>query len=273
MPIAVTVIRPPQGRFHLGLRAAWQRRGLLRELLARDIRLKYRIGIFGVLWALLQPLALLAAFSLMLGHTQSAKTLGMPYALYVFPGLILWMLFANGTSNISLSLVSSTHLVGKIYFPRLLLPLATLGPYLIDFLIALLLLLGWLLWQGRAISWQLLWALPAFVGMLAATLTSGLLLAVWLLRYRDLRPLVGFVLQVGMLVTPVAYSAAMLPSGMRHWLWLNPLSAPVNSFRAAFSGGDVQALALGLSLLFWLVALAAALAYFQHHDRQFADYA
>jgi len=271
--VPVLVIRPADRGIDLGLRRAWASRGLLGELLLRDIRLKYRIGIFGVLWALLQPLALLAAFSLMLGHTNRTSGLQLPYPVYTFAGLILWMLFANGLNGASQSLVTSVHLVGKIYFPRLLLPLAAQGPYLVDFLISASVLTVWLLLHGIHPGLATLWALPAVLVMLMASLSCGLVLSIWLLRFRDIRPLVPFVQQVGMLVTPVAYLPAMLPPGWRAWVGLNPLAPPVNAFRAAMTGSAVNAVELSASLVFWCIVLALVLAYFRRSEERFADYA
>lgn len=267
-----TRIRARHDRIDLGLRAAWRHRGLLRELMIRNVRLRYRSRSLGLLWALLQPLLLVTAFGLLLGHGERARALGMPYISYALPGFVIWMLFANGLTAISQALVASEHLLDKVYFPRLVITLAALGPALLDFVASAALLAAFLAAAGQASYLTLFWLLPSLLTVLTATLACGLLLSVWMLRYRDLRALLPFGLQVGLLVSPVAYSAAMLHEGWRHWLVLNPLAPAIHGFRHALLGSGADLGSLLASLGFWALALLASLRHFRWHEHDFADY-
>lgn len=245
---------------------------LLSFLVWRDMKVRYKQTALGVLWIALQPPLTTVVLTVLFGRFAQLPTDGVPYPVYVCSGLVLWQLFAQGLTRSVSSLVADSSLVSKIYFPRLLLPLGTILGSLVDFAIALLTLAPLLVFYRITPTPSAL-LVPVFVILTAAT---ALTLALWLgplnARYRDVSYTLPFLLQIGMLVSPVAYSVRMIPAEWRSVYLLNPMAGVIDGFRWALLGTpSPEPLALAGSLITLIVAAAAGLVYFTSAERTFAD--
>lgn len=250
----------------------WRYRELLGFLAWRDIKVRYKQAVLGAGWALIQPILTTVIFTIVFGRLAKMPDGGIPYPLLVLSGLLPWQLFAAALSGSSGSLVSNANLISKVYFPRLIVPLSSLGVALIDFLIVLALFLGLSLWFGFMPTWHWL-ALPLFVGLaLATAFGAGLWLTALTVKYRDFRFIVPFLLQIGLFVSPVGFRTDYFPS-WQSLLALNPLTGIINGFRWCLLGGN-QALAL-IPILAALVVIALLLTtglwFFRKIEKSFAD--
>jgi lipopolysaccharide transport system permease protein len=253
-------------------RDLWRYRELLGFLAWRDIKVRYQQTVLGVAWALIQPLATIAIFTFVFGRLAKMPSGGIPYVLVVMAGQLGWQLFANALGGASGSLVGSAHLISKVYFPRLVMPLSTLAVALVDFLIVLALFAGTSAWFGLIPTWRAL-LLPAYI-MLALLLAfgAGLWLAALTVRFRDFRIIVPFVLQIGVFVTPVGYRTEYLPN-WRELLALNPMTGVVEGFRWCLlaDGTDFYWPALFASLAWTAILAMSGIWYFRRTERSFAD--
>ncbi len=256
-------------------RDLWRFRELLGFLAWRDIAVRYKQTVLGVAWALLQPAITLVVFTFIFGQLARMPAGGLPpghYPLLVMAGLLPWQLFANALSNASGSLVSNTHLISKVYFPRLVVPLSALAVALVDFLIVALLYAGLCAWFDFWPDWRAA-LLPLFIvlGLLAA-LGAGLWFTALTVRFRDFRFIVPFLLQVGVFISPVGFNSSTLPN-WRLLYSLNPMVAVIDGFRWCLLRGDqpiyIPGLLIGLAVTVFLVA--SGLWYFRRTERGFAD--
>jgi lipopolysaccharide transport system permease protein len=254
------------------LREIWMYRDLLSLLTWRDISIRYKQSLMGIAWTVIQPLVMMAIFSIVFGRFARLPSDGVPYPLFVLCALVPWLYFARALTGASGSLVGSANLVTKVYFPRLILPLSKTLSGLVDVLVAFGLLACLLGWYRVVPGWPIL-LLPLFVGV---ALMTALALGMWLtalnVRYRDIGLIVPFITQVWMYASPIAYSASLVPEKWR-WLYsLNPIVGVVEGFRWALL--DRAAPEIGpmlLSLAIVLLMFVSGLAYFRHTERSFAD--
>ena len=270
--LATTVIEPTRGWRALDFRELWRYRELVYFLAWRDVKVRYKQTALGVAWAILQPLVALAIFTFVFGTLAKLPSDDMPYALFAYAGLVPWMYFANATSNASGSLVANTNLVSKVYFPRLVIPVAGVVGGLVDLAINLALLIVLMLAFGGAVTINLLFV-PLLV--LGAVLTA-LSVSVWLsaldVQYRDVRYAIPFLIQVWMFATPVVYPSSLLPERWRALAGLNPMAGIVEGFRWALLGKtEPPGPMLGVSLVVVVVVLVTGLFYFRRMERTFAD--
>jgi lipopolysaccharide transport system permease protein len=267
----VVVIEAAHGWRQLGLTDLWTHRELLYFLVWRDLKVRYRQTIFGVAWAVLQPVLLMVVFSISLGRIPGIETGGVPYPLFVFAALVPWTLFSQGLSGASNSLVAGEAIITKVWFPRLLLPVSAVLSFLPDLLIGLGVLAVLLLWYGTGIGPTLLW-LPAFaVLVVVVTAGVGTLLGAVNVRYRDVKHMVPFIVQLWFFASPIAYSSAIIPDQWR-WLYdLNPMVGVVEGFRWAVLGGTAPAPAVVESVAVSVIVIVVALVYFGRAERSFAD--
>jgi len=265
-------IRPTSGWRALDLRELWRYRELAYFLALRDVKLRYRQTVFGVAWALLQPLLAMAIFTVFLGRLAGVPSDGVSYALFAFVGLVPWMYFANSVVAAGNSVVSNSQLVTKVYFPRLLIPLSSVLPGLVDLALATGLALVMLAVSGRTPGPQLL-AAPLFALLAAGTaLAVGVWSAALNVQYRDVRHALPFLVQVWLFATPVVYPASLAPADVRPLLGLNPMAGVVEGFRWSILGtGEGLGPLLSLSIAVTLVVLATGLLYFRRVERRFAD--
>lgn len=270
-PVPVTLIRPSGGWRALDPVELWRARELVYFLAWRDVRLRYRQTLLGVAWALLQPLVGMAIFTVFLGGLAHLPSDGIPYAAFVYAGLVPWTFFANSVTASSQSLVRNADLVRRVYLPRLAIPLAAVLGNLVDLLVGMA-LLGVLMVGFRIAPGPALLLLPPLVLFEVVTAFAiGLLLAALDVRYRDVRYVFPFLVQVWLFATPVVYSASLVPATWRWVLGLNPMAGVVEGFRWALLGGPPPGPLLLVSAAVVLVTLVLGLFYFRRTEGRFAD--
>jgi lipopolysaccharide transport system permease protein len=255
-------------------RDLWDYRELLGFLTWRDILVRYKQTAFGVAWAVIRPFLTMVVFTVVFGKLAGLPSDGAaPYALMVFAALLPWQLFATAVGQASESLVGNQHLVSKIYFPRLILPLSSVATALVDSLIALVILFGMMAFYQFAPDWRIVF-LPAFMALgVANVLGVGLFVAALNVHYRDFRYVVPFALQLGMYASPVGFSSAIIPEGWRLIYSLNPMVGVIDGYRWCLLGGDAALYWPGLaaSVVVSAAALALGLAVFRATEATFAD--
>jgi lipopolysaccharide transport system permease protein len=266
------VIEPKQGWTSLKLGELWEYRELLYFLAWRDIKVRYKEAALGASWAILQPLLTMLIFTLFFGRLAKVPSDGIPYPLFSFTGLVPWTFFLTAVQQSSNSVVGSSNLISKVYFPRLAIPVATVMAALVDFAISGVVLLAMLLYYHRAPTLHILFV-PLFV-LLAffASLGLGLWLSALNVKYRDIRYVVPFLLQFWMFASPIVYPTSMLPARWRTLYALNPMVGVIDGMRWSLLGthtapGPVIAVSALTTLL---GALGGAL-YFRRMENRFAD--
>jgi len=274
--ISTIVIEPTRGLGRLGLSDLWRYRYLLWMLLARDIKGRYRQTLLGPLWFVIGPLVRMLVFSLLLGQIVRLPSEGVPYPIFIYTALLPWELFAGAIQRSTGSLVSYMSIISKVYFPRLLVPVAATLSGLVDFAISFVILLGMMAFYGFALTPRLL-ALPALILLaLALAMGVGLWLAALAVRFRDVGQFLGYVIQFWFYGTPVAYSAMLILSWLPeqvHWLYrLNPMNGVVEGFRwMLLDTGRAPDLMLLISSAFVLALLVSGAFFFRHTERSIVD--
>lgn len=269
---STTRIRPSRGWRTVDLRELWRYRELLVFLALRDVQLRYKQTALGVAWAVLQPLLTMAVFTVFFGTLGKIPSDGKPYALFVLAALVPWQLFAYALTQSSNSLVAEQRLITKVYFPRLLVPLASVLSGLVDFVVAFGLLAIGLAVYGVAPTGAVL-AVPA-LGLFAllAALAVGLWLSALNVQYRDVRYALPFLTQLWMFLTPVAYPASLVPEAYRPLYGLNPMAGVVEGFRWALLGTPVPDWGMtAVSAAVVAALLVGGLFYFRRMEQTFAD--
>jgi lipopolysaccharide transport system permease protein len=253
-------------------RDLWRYRDLLGFLTLRDIRVRYKQTVLGVGWALIQPIVTTGIFTFVFGKLAGMSPGGVPYPLLVLAGLLPWQLFSAALSGSSASLISNSNLISKVYFPRLIIPLSSLGVAAIDFLVVLGLYIATSAWFGRVPSWH--WALlPLFIVLaLVLAFGAGIWFTALTVKYRDFRYIVPFMLQVGVFLSPIGFSTGNVPS-WRPLLDANPITGIIDAFRwCLLSDGqpfDVRGTACSVVISLFLTV--TGLWYFRRMERTFAD--
>lgn len=270
-PLPTLIIEPTSGWRALRLGELWQNRELLYYFVWRDLKVRYKQTAFGAAWAVLQPLLLMAAFSLTLGRVPGVGPREIPYPLFIYVGLVPWTLFAQSLIGASQSVVNAEGIITKVYFPRLLLPISAAGSFLVDFLISLGVLGLLMLYFGVAPTATLVW-LPLFALIaVVAALGVGIFLSAVNVRYRDVRYAVPFLVQVWLLASPVIYTSNLIPTQWRNIYALNPMTGVVDGFRWAVLGGPRPDAAIALSAFTAVAMFLGAIFYFRRVERTFAD--
>jgi lipopolysaccharide transport system permease protein len=264
-------IRPSRGWVALHLRDLWTYRDLLFFFIWRDVKVRYKQTALGASWAILQPFLLMVVFSVFFGRLLNVQSAGVPYPVFAYTALVPWTMFANAVSQSGGSLVASQQLLTKIYFPRLLIPIsATLGN-LVDFVFAFAVLIGLMLYYGIAPTAAILLT-PLFVLLAVVTaLGVGLWLSALNVKYRDVRYVIPFLVQLWLFATPVAYSSSIVPASWRPFYDLNPMAGVVEGFRWALLGTGHLDPMFGLSAVVAVLLLLSGLVYFRRTERTFAD--
>jgi lipopolysaccharide transport system permease protein len=268
----VVVIRPSHGWAPLQLRDLWQYRELLYFLIWRDVKVRYKQTALGAAWAILQPFLAMVIFSVFFGRLAGMPSDGVPYPIFAYTGLVPWTFFAYGLNQASNSLVGGANLVKKVYFPRLIMPLAAVLSGVIDFALAFLVLIGLMLFYGMVPSLAVLW-LPLF-GLLA--MITALSVALWLsalnVEYRDVRYVVPFLTQFWLFATPIAYPSSLLSEPWRTLYGINPMVGVVEGFRWTLIGaGSPPGAMLIVSSVVALALLVGGAFYFRRMEATFAD--
>ena len=268
----LTVIRPGAERIGVQIHRLWDARELIYFLVWRDFKVRYKQTVLGVSWAILQPFTMMAVFSIIFGHLAKLPSEGIPYPIFAFSGLVPWQMFSFATTESANSLVQSQYLITKIYFPRLIVPLAPVFTAMLDFLFAFLLLIGTMVFYGDPPKLTIL-LLPFFV--LLAVLTSfaaGLWLAALTAEYRDIRHTIPFLMQIWLFLTPIAYPENLVPEKWRLLYGLNPMVSVIEGFRWALLGTPspplTTLLASGIAVV---VIVCGGIRYFNNVETTFAD--
>jgi lipopolysaccharide transport system permease protein len=259
-------------RLHLNLKDLWEYRELLYFLVWRDIKVRYKQTALGAAWAVLQPLLTMLVFTVFFGRLAKVPSDGIPYPVFSYTALLPWQLFAFAVSESSQSLVSNKNLLTKVYFPRLIVPMASVLAGLVDFAIAFLLLIVLMVVYHVTPSMAIAW-LPVFLLMTIATaLCVGLWLSALNVKFRDVRYLIPFLTQFWMYATPVAYPSSLIPEPWREWYGLNPMAGVVEGFRWALLGkAGNPGLLVWVSVVAVVLLLTGGLYYFRRTEATFAD--
>jgi lipopolysaccharide transport system permease protein len=269
----ILVIEPGRRERHYWLEL-WRYRELFQVLAWRDLSIRYKQTIIGVAWALIRPFLAMLVFTVIFGRIAKLPSDGnTPYALMVFAGMLPWTFFSTGLAEASNSLVNNANLISKVYFPRLLVPAATIGVAFVDFLISFCILILLMAWYQFLPSWQMV-LLPGFV-LLAffASLGPSLWITALNVKYRDFRYVIPFILQFGLYVSPVGFSSAVVPESWRLVYSLNPMVGVIDGFRWCILGGQSQLYLPGLALSLSATALFLWIGVdrFRKMEKSFAD--
>lgn len=265
-------IRPSHGWVSVNLGDLWEYRELLYFLVWRDVKVRYKQTVLGAGWAILQPLLTMIVFSAVFGSFAKVPSDGVPYPIFSYVALLPWSYFSGAFSRVGTSLVGSSNLISKVYFPRLVIPIAATFAGLVDFAIAFVILLGMMVYYGIRPT-LMVWTLPLFLLLaFASALGVGLWLAALNVRYRDVGYLIPFLVQIWMYASPVAYPSSIVPERLRLFYGLNPMAGVIEGFRAALLGTGVLdgGLVAASSAIVVLLVLSGAL-YFRRTEKTFAD--
>ncbi len=267
-------IKPSKGFAALNLRDRWMYRELIYFMIWREVKVRYKQTMLGAAWAIIQPVVTMIVFTFLFGRIAKLPTDGnIPYPIFSYTALLPWNLFVNALNQASRSLTSNQNMVSKIYFPRLVLPLASILSGLVDFVIAFVILIGLMIYYRVTPSVNVIWALPAF--LLLAIITA-LGVALWLaainVQYRDVNYALPFMTQFWLFATPVAYSSLLISPKWRLVYSLNPMAGVVNGFRWALLGvGTGPDAGLWISVAIAVLILIGGLFYFRNMEKTFAD--
>jgi lipopolysaccharide transport system permease protein len=270
--LPVTVIQPSRGWAPLRLSELREYRELLYFLVWRDIKVRYKQTALGVAWAIIQPFFTMLVFTLFFGKLANVQSDGVPYALFSFTALVPWTFFANGLSQSADSLVGNANLIKKVYFPRLVVPLAAVLSGVVDFALAFLVLIGMMLYYGIVPTLNVIWLPPLMLLALVTAVGVGLWLSALNVEFRDVRYVVPFLIQFWLFATPIAYPSSLLSEPWRTLYGLNPMAGVVEGFRWALLGTDTAPGPMILvSALAATVILVSGAYYFRRMEKTFAD--
>jgi lipopolysaccharide transport system permease protein len=252
----------------------WRYRELFRVLAWRDLSVRYKQTVIGVLWALIRPIITMIVLTIVFGRIAQLPTDGTaPYALMVFAGILPWTFFSNGLSEAANSILGSANLISKVYFPRLIVPTATVVVAFVDFLISFCILVLLMAWYQFMPDWRIL-ALPAFVLLaFCTTVGPGLWITALNVKYRDFRYIIPFIVQFGLYVSPVGFSSSVVPDQWRLLFSLNPMVGVIDGFRWCILGGQSELYAPGLAMSIGVAAffLWFGIHQFRKMEKTFAD--
>ena len=268
----VIYIKPSTGFTALNLRDLWLYRELVFFMVWRDIKVRYKQTLLGAAWAIIQPVLTMLAMFFLFGKVAKLPTDNVPYPIFAYTALLPWGLFVAALNQGSRSLTSNHNMITKVYFPKLILPLASVIAGLVDFAVASVILVGLMIYYHVSPAWNLLWVLPLFL-LLAIITASGV--ALWLsainVKYRDVRYTIPFLTQIWLFATPVAYPSSMLHEPWRTLFGLNPMAGVVEGFRWALLGLAPPGAMIWTSVAVSAVVLYTGLRYFRKVERSFAD--
>lgn len=251
----------------------WRYRELFYILAWRDIAVRYKQTIMGVLWAVVRPLLTMMIFVIVFGHIAKLPSEGIPYPIFVFAAMLPWTFFTTAFSDASNSLVGNSNLIAKVYFPRLIIPAASVIVAGVDFLISFVILIGLMIWYHFIPDWHIL-TLPLFLllGFFVA-LGAGMYLAALNVKYRDFRIITPFIVQLGLYISPVGFSTTIVPEKYQLLYYLNPMVAVIDGFRWAISGGKTafNITELTISLVMVILLCIVSVVHFRKTEKTFAD--
>ena len=267
----LVTIKPRQAWVALDLRSLWAYRELLYFLTWRDVKVRYQQTALGATWVVLQPLLAMLVFTLFFGNLLGVRSDGIPYPIFAYSGLLPWTFFSRAVIASGNSLVTSANLITKVYFPRLLIPAASVAAGLVDFAVAFLVLVGLMIYYHVGLTWNIL-MLPVLCLLITLlALSIGLWLSALNVKYRDIGAVLPFIIQLGLFVSPIIYPSSLLQG---RWRWIfafNPLTGIIEGFRSALLGRIFDWPALGVSTAITLSLLVYSAYAFRRMERNFAD--
>ena len=264
-------IQPSKSWAAINLRIVWAYRELLYFLTWRDVKVRYKQTALGVAWVVMQPLLTTLVFAVFLGRVVQVPSEGVPYPLFVFAAMLPWIFFSGAVTSSSNSLVGNAHLITKIYFPRVLIPLSAVAARTLDFAVSFIVLIALMAYYGVAPTWGLL-LLPLFVALVALlALGVGMAASALNVSYRDVGVIMPLLLQLWMFASPVVYPVSLLPVGWRRLYSLNPLVGIIEGFRSSLFGRAFDWTAIAISAAFTAALLIYAAFSFRRMEARFAD--
>lgn len=265
-------IQPTEGWTSIKLSEIWNHRELIMIFIWRDLKVRYRQTVIGVLWAIFQPFLTMVVFSVFFGRLAQIPSDEIPYPIFSYTALVPWTFFANGINQASNSLINNADMIKKIYFPRLTMPIASVLAAVVDFILAFLILLGMMFYYGFIPTINILW-FPVFVLLaLITALGVGFWFSAMNVQFRDVRYMIPFITQAWLFATPVAYPSSLLAEPWHTLYGLNPMVGVVEGFRWALLGTDTApGLMFGVSFIVSLLILMSGIVYFRRMEKVFAD--
>lgn len=269
--VPTVVIRPSGGWIPINFRDLWAYRELLYFLVWREIKVRYKQTLLGFAWAIIVPFFTMIVFTLFFGNLAKVPSEGIPYPLFNYAALLPWFLFAEGVNRSSISMIQNVALVQKVYCPRLIMPISGVISPLVDFAISFTIVIGMMLYFGYPPTLKVLW-LPVFI-LLALLTASGV--GLWLsainVKYRDVRYVVPFLIQLWLFASPVVYSSSLLPEKYQVIYGLNPMAGVIEGFRWALLGTEPPGSLIAVSIIIVIAILISGAFYFRHNEKTFAD--
>ena len=267
----LVVIEPSRGWIPVNLKDLWHYRDLLYILTMRDIKVRYKQTILGAAWAIIQPLFTMLIFTLFFGRLAGMPSDGIPYPIFAFAGLLPWTFFSNAVTQSGNSLVGNSNLITKVYFPRMIIPMASVGSGLVDFAIAFGLMVALMIYYGVGFHLTML-MLPALVALTSLlAIGTGMFFSALNVKFRDIRYALPFFIQLGMFVSPIIYPTTIVPEAYRWLLALNPLTGIIEGYRSAIFGREFDWFALAVSTAITFAILLYAAVMFKRMEKTFAD--
>ena len=265
------VIEPRRGWLAVNWGEIWLYRELLFFLAWRDVTIRYKQTVLGVLWAFIQPFIKLVVFSVIFGKIAKINSEGYPYPIFAFAGLLPWQFFSEAMTRSSQSVVGSANLITKVYFPRLIVPLSSAGACLVDFAISFLILFGLMFYYGTPFTIGLVTIIPLVILTILTALGTGIFLSALSVAYRDFQHIIPFAVQIWFFLTPVVYPVKAVPSSLQWLLALNPMTGIVDAYRAAILGKPFAWGHLTVSMCVSIALFLLGAYYFRRVENRFAD--
>lgn len=267
----VLVIRPASGWIAINLRDLWAYRELLYFLIWRELKVRYKQTLLGAAWAVIPPFFMMVVFTLFFGNLAKVPSEGIPYPIFTYAALLPWTLFSESITRAGNSLVNNASLMQKVYFPRLIMPLSGVLSPLVDFAIALSILVGMMFYYGYLPTVRMLWLVPFVVLALLTALGVGLWLSAINVYYRDVGFTLPFLIQLWLFASPVVYSSNLVPQRFQAIYGINPMAGVIEGFRWAILGTKPPGPLLVVSVLMVLVLLVSGAFYFRRLEKTYAD--
>lgn len=268
------ILKPSRGWQPVDWRELYRYRDLLYFLVVRGIRAKYAQSILGVGWAIIQPLFTTLVFTVVFGNLAGISSDGVPYVVFSLVGMVLWNYFSGTLTEAANSLVQNANMITKVYFPRIVLPLSTALSKLLDFLIGMVLVAGFMTWYGFVPGWEIVFLPVLIVILLLCSLGLGMILSAMAVQYRDVKHAITFMVQLLMYAAPVVYPASKVPESWLFWYSLNPMVGVIEGFRSALLGTQPMPWHLVLEGgIVSLILFVFSAYYFRRMEKVFADVA
>jgi lipopolysaccharide transport system permease protein len=255
-----------------GVRELWRYRELFYFLVWRDVKVRYKQTVFGIIWAIMQPFVTMIVFTIFFKKLANMPSDGIPYPIFSYSALLPWIYFSGAINNAGMSLVQNSHLLTKVYFPRVAVPASACFCGLVDFGVASVMLFGLMAWYRVCPNWEIILLPMLMVPMILLTLGVGLIFAALNVRYRDVRYALPFVTQIFLFITPVIYPCSLIPERFKPLLAMNPLTGLIEAFRnSLLPSQQIDWSVLGISVVSSMVLFFIGFVYFRKMERTFAD--